>query len=389
MDRRLFLLSASAAALAPAVGLRAQSAPAQPVKTQWVVRTSEGFDALGLLSPLSGDPFYARHYEKELTQFASKVPAATIEQLKGLKAEVAETDGLMSPAFYLWFSAGPDSTLEDLYASIADPQRLRPVAEASPYWDGEEWQRFVTRLPRLKQILTAIQDAGFRQYRNSLVAPVAATKLPALREKLADYDVIRWAEFYTGRALDPTIEVIFMHFNKPHGIKIIGQRYLTGLAYDDDVTIRTAGHEMLHPPMPMDGAAAKAAMSIFEDDPLLQRILAERDKSYGYGSIEGLFNEGLTQALDQLIGERLGIVRDPRERWRKADGGMHVLAAAFYGLLKAEGYDRTGGNLEQWVTARTADGSFAPPRLHAAAGQVLGYPADKLWPAKPADSPPK
>lgn len=380
MDRRSFLLSASAAALAPSWKLRAQPAPDTGVKTRWLLRTSEGFDALGFLSPLSGDPFYKKHYEKEVADFAPKLGPEIMQAIKTMRDEVAATDGLMSPAFYLWFSGGPDATFEDLYASIDNPQRLRPTMEASPYWDAEEWQRFVARLPRLRQILTSLQAAGFRQYRNTLVAPQASSKLPPLRQKLANYDVIRWAEFYTGRAMDPAIEVIFMHFNKPHGIKIVGQRYLTGLDYSDDVTIRTAGHEMLHPPIPMDGEAAKAAMAIFEKDAVLQRILAERDKSYGYGDIEGLFNEGLTQALDQMIGERLGVAYDPGERWRRHDGGMHVLAAALYGMLREDGYDRAGGNLEGWVLKQAENGAFGAPRLHAAAGRVLGYPADKLWP---------
>lgn len=376
MDRRTFL-ALSTAALGSA-GLARPAASAS--KTRWIVRTSEGFDALGFLAPLSGDPFYTEYYQTELKEFEPRLSAITRAEIKALRDEVAATDGLLSPAFYLYFSGGPDATVDDLLASIERPERtLRGAIEASPYWDAEDWPRFLARLPALRRILAALQEAGFRQFRNGLVAPQASVKLPPLRIKLASYDVIRWAEYYTSRTFDPTIEVIFMHFNKPHGIKIIGQRFLTGLAYSDDITIGTAGHEVLHPPVVMNGAAAKAAMAIFERNPLLQRILAERDKSYGYGSIEGLFNEGLTQTLDQLIGERLGIKRDPRERWREADGGMHVLAAAFYGLMARDGYARTGGNLDHWVARQVASGAYDPPSLHAAAARVLGYPANRLW----------
>jgi hypothetical protein len=229
-------------------------------------------------------------------------------------------------------------------------------------------------------MLEALRNAGFRQFRNRLISPQGAAKLPVLRQKLIGFDVIRWAEFYTGRAFDPTIEVILMHFNKPHGIKIIGQRYLTGLAYRDDTTIQTAAHEVLHPPVPMDCEAARTAMEIFEKDAVLRRILAERDKSFGYGSIQGLFDEGLVKTLDQLISEQLGVADNPRKRWRTQDGGMHVLAAAFYGLMKQDGFATTGGNLEQWLLRKAADGSLNPPRLHAAAAEVLGYRADRLWP---------
>jgi hypothetical protein len=379
MDRRNFLAASGAVALAPFSALRAQDAPNVGSTTRWVVRTSEGFDALGFLSPLSGDPFYQKHYEKEVAEFAPRMPSDVLADIKLLKKELGEKGELLSPAFYLYFSGGPDATMDDLLDSITNPQRLRPALEASPYWDAEDWAGFVERLPRLKPMLEALRDGGFREYRNALVAPQAGSKLPVIRRKLADYDVIKWAQFYTGRAFDPTIEVIFMHFNKPHGIKIVGPRFLTGLAYRDDITIQTAGHEVLHPPVPMDGAPAKAAMALFEKDPLLRKILDERDKSYGYGDIEGLFNEGLTQTIDQLIGERLGLKRDPGRRWREHDGGMHVLAAAFYGLMRQDGFAQSGGNLERWVERQVMKGNFAPARLHAAAGRVLELPSDHLW----------
>ena len=376
------MLAASAAVLAPPAVLPAQPAPTGN-KTRWVLRTSEGFDAIGFLSPLSGDPFYAKHYEKEVAEFAPRLAPALLADIGALRKELGEKGQLLSPAFYLYFSGGPDATLEDLLASMDQPQRLRPALEASPYWDAEDWDGFLDLLPRFRPMIKGLRDAGFRSFRNRLVAPQAAAKLPPLRQKLAGYDVLKWAEFYTGRMFDPAIDVIFMHFNKPHGIKIVGQRYLTGLDYNDDITIQTAAHEMLHPPVPMDGVPAKAAMAIFDRDPVLKRILAERDKAYGYGSVEGLFNEGLTKTIDQLIGERLEVARNPRDRWRSNDGGMHVLAAAFYDLMKSDGFARTGGNLEEWVARKIADGAFEPPSLHAAAGKVLGYPADRLWPPPP------
>ena len=376
MDRRTFLAASAAAAGSVAIP---PAFAQEGSKTRWVVRTSEGFDALGFLSPLSGDPFYKQYYEKEVAEFAPRMPASVLTDIAVFKKLLADKGEMMSPALYLYTSAGPDFTMEDVLASIDDPQRLRPGMEASPYWDPEAWPIFLQLIPRVRPMVEALREAGFREFRNKLVAPQAGVKLPPLRAKLAGVDVIRWAEFYTGRHFDPTIEVIFMHFNKPHGIKITGQRYLTGLGYDDDITVRTAGHEVLHPPVAMDGGPAKAAMAIFERDPLLQRILAERDKSYGYGSIEGMFNEGLTQTLDQLIGERLGIKRDPGKRWRESDGGMHVLGAAFYGLMQNDGYAKTGGNLEQWVRRQADGGNLAPPRLHAAAARVLGLPADRLW----------
>ncbi|MET0337711.1 MAG: hypothetical protein ABW063_08095, partial [Caulobacter sp.] len=93
-------------------------------------------------------------------------------------------------------------------------------------------------------------------------------------------------------------------------------------------------------------------------------------------------NEDTVEALDQIIGERLGIALEPHLRWEKADDGMHVLAAGLYGLMKADGYDRTGGNLEAWMSDAAKSGRLSPSSLHPAAAAVLRRPVDQLWPLK-------
>ena len=143
--------------------------------------------------------------------------------------------------------------------------------------------------------------------------------------------------------------------------------------------VKIAAHEMLHPPFPMQGSTAKACYAALEKDALFTRILAEKDKATGYNDLEGILNEDICQALDQIIQERLGHFTPPAERWTKADQGMHILAAGLYGLLKAEGYDRTGGNLETWVANAAKTGKLSPSVLHPAAAKVLGKPVDQLW----------
>jgi len=59
---------------------------------------------------------------------------------------------------------------------------------------------------------------------------------------------------------------------------------------------------------------------------------------------------------------------------------MHVFAAGLYGLLKVQGYDRTGGNIEQWLYTAARNGTFAPASLHVAAARVLKRGTDRLWP---------
>jgi len=354
------------------------------MKTRWIVRGSEGLDALSFLSPLSGDLFYVDYYQKEVGEFAPRMPAEAMTTLKALKQRAEKANVLLSPFLDLRFSAAPVETIDDLLASAADPDlRILPAYRASPYWDDsdkEGWSQFKAALPAIITTLQGLKAAGFPEYRKRIMDP-KAVRIEALRSKLAGFDPISGAEFYTGRPFDPTIEIVLLQFCKPHGIKVIGQRFLSAVDWPDDVHIRTAGHEILHPPVAMDGAAAKTTLATLERDPLLQRIVREHDPKFGYNSIQAIFDEDLTSAIDQLIAERNGVARDPRKRWTEVDGGMHVLSAAFYGLMKQDGYAKTGGNLEKWLLAKAQIGAFAPESLHQAAAGVLGRRANQLWPS--------
>ena len=381
MNRRAFLAASSAAAAMTATPLRASSTAL--VKTRWIVRDSEGFDALSFLSPLSGDPFYLRYYEKEVADFAPRMPAEAMATLKALKARSEKANILLSPFLDLRFSAGSDSSIDDLLTSAADPDvRLLPRFRGSPYWgddDGSDWNEFKAALPAIATVLRGLKEGGFAQFRKQVIAPRLG-RIAELRTKLAGFDPISGAEYYTGRTFDPMIEIILLQFSNPHGIKVIGQRFLSGITYPDEIHIRTAGHEILHPPLDKKGAAWAAALKVLEGDSLIARVLKEHDPKFGYNDLDGLLDEDITEALDQLIAEKAGIAKGPRERWADHDGGMHIIAAAVYGLMRQDGYAKSGGNLEQWLSRQARSGALAPPSLHAAAARVIGRPIDRLWP---------
>lgn len=378
MHRREFIAAALAAAAAPAIA--SPSSRADPARTRWEIGGSEGLDALCFLSPLSGDDFYARHYRAEVAAFAPRLPGAALDRIRQAKAAAAKRKALLSPALCLYFSAGPTDSLAGLLALIdAAETRLKPPLQASPYWDEAAWDAFNVSLPQLRSILVSLQEADFPGFRRDLLGQRLDDRIAALRTRLATLDVVAEQERLLGRRLDPTIRVTLLHFSKPHGIKVLGQHFLTHHDYPDEAVVRNAAHEMLHPPVDMTGPTARAALSVLERDSLLQRIVTEHNPAFGYNSLRGLFDEDLAQALEQIVSERVGVARSPRDRW-KADDGMHVLAAGLYGLLKADGYDRTGGVIESWLADATANGRLAPASLHPAAAVVLERPASGLWP---------
>lgn len=373
MNRRALIAS-------PLILILPGPALAQASRTRWTVQASEGLDAIAFLGPLSGKPFYARYYEAELAAFKPRLSPQVLETLAALHAQADAAGGLLWPNLALIFSGGPTGALDDLLVSLDKAQSvLKPPFQASVYWDVADWDRFVADTPRLRLVLTGLRDAGFAQFRREHAQAATAKRTAELNALLPGLDIVAEQERLLGRRLDPGVEIDLSWFCRPHGVRIQGQRFLSHVKASDSIVVMTAAHEIMHPPFDMQGQAAQACYAVLGQDPLLTKILAEKDKATGYNDLEGVLNEDTVQALDQIVQERLGYGKPPAERWTKNDQGMHVLAAGLYGLLKADGYDRTGGNIEAWMLGAAGSGKLAPESLHASAAKVLGKPIDQLW----------
>lgn len=351
-------------------------------KTRWQVRASEGFDAIAFLGPLAGAALYTRYYGADAAAFAPRLPEAVRNDIAELTAEAnADGFGLLGPNLSVLLSTdGNDATVDSVVSAIqARNERILPRYRASPYWDEKDWGWFERMAPRLEVIFAAMRDAGFSTFRAERAGDLGV-RVADMHRSLSSFDVITWQEKLTGRTFEPTIEIVLLQFSKPHGIKVQGQTFLQATDYDVATTVRIAAHEMLHPPVPMQGEAALAALKVLERDALIMKIVREHDPKWGYTTLDGVLNEDLTQALDQLISEALGVARNPADRWRKADDGMHVLAAGLYGLLRQDRWVETGGSIETWLAEATRKGRLVPKVLHPIASRVLERPVDKLWP---------
>jgi len=383
MNRRSLLQSVLAAPLVAALPGLALARQRTPPRTAWKVEPSEGHDAIAFLAPLSGRELYTRYYAEDVALFAPKLTEATRAAAPALW-QAADDDGvgLLSPNLALILShADRDATIDDLLAALADPEAtIRPAFAAGPYWNEHDWTWFVGKAEQLSAIFADLKTAGFAAFRQERAGPAIETGLAMLRAALPAFDVIKVEEKMTGRIFDPQIEITVLYFSKPHGIKVRGQRFLQSVDYDVALTVRIAAHELLHPPIPMEGPAALATLEVFGRDPLILRIVSEHDPRWGYTTLEGLLNEDLCQAMDQIVSEELGVGRNPADRWRKADDGIHVMAAGFYGLLRQDQWTREGGSIEAWVLDAVRRGRFAPEVFHAAASKVLERPVDALWP---------
>ena len=368
------------ATMLPPMPARAQT-PAP--RTRWKLRGSEGADAIAFLGPLSGTPLYLEFYAEDAAAFAPRLPEAVRQDLARLWAQAQEDGfGLLGPNLLLLLcTQGHDASLSSLLQALRQRESaLLPGYRASRYWNASDWAWFERAAPRLERIFEALQAAGFAAFRAERAGDALERRITEQARALAGFDVVAWQEKLTGRRFEAEIEIVLLQFAKPHGIKVQGQTFLQSADYDTATTVRIAAHEMLHPPVPMDGSAARAALAVLERDPLIMKIVREHDPRWGYTTLKGLLDEDLAQALDQLISEALGVGRNPADRWRKADEGMHVIAAGLYGLLRQDRWSETGGAIEPWLAQAAATGRLDPAHFHPVAARVLERPLNALWP---------
>jgi len=354
------------------------STPTPALHTEWTVTGAAGMDALLLIGAASGDVMQAHIYGDTIAYMRKNMSAEGVAAMDQLDAILRQRLGrLTGPTLASLFSAGPVSTIDDVIASAADPiGRLRPGHESSPLWNAGEFESALRVMPIIHEALVSLRDMGFtawyaREYQRKIDKSIDANL-----SAVASYDVIPEQERLLGTALSPQIEIVLVAFAKPYGIRILGQRFVAYYGYEGETQLHVAAHEIFHPPYERNDAGLLSALRA---DPWMMSIVEDHDPRYGYNSFNGVVDEGSTQALDQIVAERLGIAGDPRERWRSSDGGMHMLAAALYHAMLEDGFADEGGTYADWFKSALRRGLLSPDAVRRRAADVVGQDVVDSW----------
>lgn len=348
--------------------------------TDWQVTSSMGMDTLVFIGALSGDLAAEEHNQTDVDEVRQQFSPEGREALRELDRLIrVEGKGLVGPRLTLYFSAGATSTLKELQATIDNPQSIQPAFAASPYWNEEGWAAFIETLPLVNQIVQELSRIGFEDKWNREILPQIELRRPVFEQAVMPYDIIPQQERLLGRPLDPNVEIIVLNYNQPYGIKIIGQRFLTHHSWSAQTQLRIAAHEIFHPPFDLEDQDLKDLLKPLANDTWLQNIIKDHDPRFGYNTFEGVINEDSTQALDQIVGERLGFARDPAQRFVHADDGMHMMAAALYRAMKLDGFDERGGTYSDWLKSALTRGLLSPEQVRNHARAVVGDAAVDKW----------
>jgi hypothetical protein len=323
-------------------------------RTKWIVQTNLAYDALCLLNIWTGETFYCEEHLGLLERWQPRLTTPVLEAFSRLEKTIRGDDGIISASLCLLFSSVQPENLHDLERAIAHPETLLETFRASPYFDPEESNQFQTLLPDLLTLVRFLQVSPFGAEHVADLGTDFDQKRQALQATLETYDIVGSVEAALGHALEAhEIEVFTLAYTAPHGIKIIGNRFITAIEWSAVITARVAIHELMHPPFDIDRPELQAALEKLRQDPVLREHFETHDPVFGYNTWHGYVEENCVRALDQVICEALGIARDADERWQEEDGGMHVLAARLTPVLRAR--ETTGVRFEDWLIGQIMD----------------------------------
>lgn len=332
--------------------------------THWKLAPSLTFDVLCWLNVLTGDPFYVRYYTQDYEAIRERLVPEVVTALQQVKAKIKdEGQNIISGLLCLYFSATNDQTLTDILATVEDSHGMHQVLKQSQYYQETEWQLYESIRPELRTILLFLQDTGFDTYWQTSILPNIEQRIQQLQEELSRFNVIAEDETLLGFPLPSNeITVYVLKYACPHGIKILGTRFITDASYPIRIVVSNAVHEMFHPPFDHQSPVIQACIAELTEDVFLMDRFNHHDPGYGYNTFKGLIEEGCVRALEQLVNEKLGIAVDARERWRTEDEGLHVFAACLYAVMKKEHYNDRGEVFETFL-ARTVQSTLKPGTL--------------------------
>lgn len=348
--------------------------------TQWRVNPAPGLDALLLLGAAAGDELQAEFYPERIEFVRRNFDPEALAALDRVGERMRSRGSLTGPTLALIFSAGPVANLEDVMQSAADPDALlRPGLERSPNWSEDRYAGLQSLLPDVLIALEELRAIGFEAWYAADILPGIHDAVATNHDAVASYDIIPEQTRLLGRELDPQIEILIVHFAQPYGIRIVGQRFLAYSGWPGETQLRIAAHELFHPPFDTDDPALLQQLEALEADPWVRSIVENHNPAFGYNSFMGVINEDSTQALDQIVSERIGVARDPGMRWRHADDGMHMIAAALYQAMREDGFDQSGGRYSDWLQSALDRGLLSPAEVRRRAAIIVGTEAVDHW----------
>lgn len=335
--------------------------------TRWQIQPSLKYDMLSFLSALTADPFYLRYYQAEYDLFASRFTVEVRQALDDLRQKIKGAGNLVGPMLAYVFSITQDETPDALLLRLDDPDPIKQFLIQRK--SEEQYGLFESVFDELRVIFNFFRDVDFPGYWLGEIEPRVRARIAEIEASLPQYDIVPVVEQCLGFALpSDQVTVYMIYFCRPHGVSITGGCFLTDIAYPFSIVMQNAIHEMMHPPYQWDNdTELRVALELLRQDAFFMDKVENHNPDFGYNSFEGLLEEDIVQALDQIICDHFDVGhKDARTRFKRADDGIHVLAIVLYEHLRALDFVRSGRSIRAVLLDLAQEGFFSPGALQAA-----------------------
>ncbi len=308
--------------------------------------------------------------------------AKALRSAETLIRALADTGRVNTPGASLALIASP-APLTDIVQTAGffnDPAKVLAAFEETDFFTSDESKAELRQLVGpCAEALHDIAESDFVDWWHNTYKLTLDQSVQEIGLQLEPIDVVREIDRYTTKTLDPNISVFVSELTRPHGIKIVGQRFITSPTWDIMIVRRNSVHEMLHILLPPSRPEVQTITDRLSADSGLQSVIEKSNSTFGYSSIRSLVEEGAVQALEAVINVRLDQARDVTAYWRKQDGGMHIFAAAMYNAMNRTGFAQRGGDVVKWLDEHTSSGGLQRQSLAKDAAAVVGEAHVKTW----------
>lgn len=349
-----------------AATITAAAADTRHNNTVWTVKPSLKFDALNFIQILSGDPFYVDYYGEAYKRFSPMLTPAEREAAATMKRHLKdERQRMIGPFLSLVFSANEDESLDDMLTSVRNSERLKQDLKRTGWYSDDSWTAYESVRPQLETMLLALKRIGFKKHWTEEVKPAIERRVAEFEREMPAYNVVPEIERVLGHGIASNVITVYVvHYTKPHGIRLTGTQFITATDWPMGIAVGTAIHEMMHPPFEEQDPRMQAVFTELRKDSFVMDKVSNHDPNFGYRDLSAVVDEDSTQALDQVVSEAVKLQgdrnrADPRARWQRSDGGMHVLAVALYQLMKQEHYPQADKDYTAFLARMVREGKLS------------------------------
>ena len=300
---------------------------------QLEIRSSPNLDLLCLMNVLTGDPWYISYHEQAFQHFGKTLSFASRLCLK-MVTTVSHSN--MISAWATWIvSTVPDFESGKMSDLLKDTKTLWRTLSQHDQLESKwkAWLRTAIGLKLLAVVAREVEMHDFGDYWQEQYLPKIQVRQDELSRWLIQYELDSEIESMLGLGRAPeSITLYLCGLTEPHGIRISGLRFITGVSNSNEVVFGNLIHEMFHPPY--DRRHLQKDGSVLENDPLVKESFRTKKPQYGYPTMFGFIEENIVEAMAVFVAAKLGLEKDPMSYFANHDEGSHKLSVVLFRAFK-------------------------------------------------------